>query len=123
MNISLQDSSSYSLAAARMKNFVPEAALLGVLRFLGLGLFVSESLRVGFVVWQPSRVLLSHQRRTNKEVGGGAVASHGDIPHYSQAQQCLNVWVVRQGLKRVPEEDEEVYCAFGDACADLLVSA
>src|SRR5919202_2499118 len=64
-----------------------------------------------------------HQRRRDDEVSRRAVAGDWHIPHHGDAQQRLHVWIVGLRLERVPEENEAVDAALGDARADLLVAA
>ncbi len=75
------------------------------------------------VVGLEALVAAVHQRRGDQEVGGGAVAGHRDVPHHGDAQQRLDVRVVRLRLERVPEEDQDVDLALRDLGADLLVAA
>src|SRR6266700_5026916 len=47
----------------------------------------------------------------------------GNVPYGCQAEQCLDVRVVRLRLERSPEEDLGVDRAVSDLGADLLVAA
>src|SRR5207253_7915253 len=56
------------------------------------------------------------------EVRRGAVAGHRYVPHHGDAQQGLDVRIVRLRLQRVPEEDQTVDVALGDSGANLLIA-
>ena len=68
-------------------------------------------------------VLLAHQRAREHEVRGRAVAGDRHVVDDGDAQQRLDVDVVRVRLERIPEEDHEVDAALGDRRAHLLVAA
>jgi len=68
-------------------------------------------------------VFLVHQRAREKKVGGGAVAGDRDVADDGKSKERFDVDVVWLGLKRIPEEDDEVDPSFGDCGADLLVAA
>ena len=68
-------------------------------------------------------VLLAHERAGEHEVGRGAVAGDRDVVDDGDAQQRLDVDVVRVRLQRIPEEDHEVDPALSDRRADLLIAA
>src|SRR5664280_2383319 len=83
----------------------------------------AEAVAVAVVVREQAIVLLVHERGRDHEVGRGAVARDRDVPHHRDAQQCLDVRVVRLRLERVPEKDHEVDGALRDLRADLQVAA
>jgi hypothetical protein len=56
-------------------------------------------------------------------ISGSPVAGNGNIPNHRYAQKRFHVWVMRQRLEWVPEENKEINAAFSDAGADLLVAA
>src|SRR4051794_8702211 len=57
------------------------------------------------------------------EVGAGAIAGDRDVVDDGDAEEGLDVDVVRLRLERIPEEDHEIDAAFGNARPDLLVAA
>jgi hypothetical protein len=67
-------------------------------------------------------VLLVHQGRGDHEVRRGPVVGYWDIPQHCQPQQGLDVRIVRVGLQRVPQEDQEVDDPLRYPRADLLVA-
>jgi hypothetical protein len=68
-------------------------------------------------------VTAGHQGRRDDKIGRRAVARDRNVPHHGDAQQGLDVRIVWLGLERIPEEDQTIDLAFGDAGADLLVAA
>ena len=62
----------------------------------------------GNVVRHDSIVRLAHQGGRDQEIRRGTVAGGRDVVQHGDAQQGLDVRVVRQRLERVPEEDQEV---------------
>ena len=72
---------------------------------------------------QPPLVFFFHQRAREQKVGGCAVAGDRHVVDDRDAQQRLDVDIVRVGRQRIPEENDEVDPAFGDAGADLLIAA
>src|SRR5206468_12192248 len=45
------------------------------------------------------------------------------VVHYRDAQQCLDVDVVRLRLQRIPEKDDDVDPSLDDGRTDLLIAA
>ena len=56
-------------------------------------------------------------------IGGSLVGGNGNVIDNGDAQECLDVGIVRLGLQGIPEEDDNVDLPFGDFCADLLIAA
>lgn len=53
------------------------------------------------VIRQKPRVFLVHQRRGDDEIGRSPIAGHRDIPNDGDAQERLDVGIMRHGLKRI----------------------
>ena len=71
----------------------------------------------------PVLMAAAHQRRGDHEVCNIPVAGNRDIADHRDAEQCLDVWVMRMWLQRIPEEHQQIDLALGDTGADLLVTA
>lgn len=56
-------------------------------------------------------------------ISGSLVGGNGNVIDNGDAQECLDVGIVRLGLQGIPEEDDNVDLPFGDFCADLLIAA
>lgn len=56
-------------------------------------------------------------------IGGRLVGGDGNVIDNGDAQECLDVGIVRLGLQGIPEKDDDVDLPFGDLCADLLIAA
>ena len=56
-------------------------------------------------------------------IGGRLVGGDGNVIDNGDAQECLDVGVMRLGLQGIPEKDDDVDLPFRDFCADLLISA
>ena len=52
----------------------------------------------------------------------GAIAGQRNVPEHRDPQESPDIGVVRVGLERVPEEDQQVERLLGDPGADLLVA-
>ena len=74
------------------------------------------------VVRHQTIIIAIHQGGGNHEIGGGAIAGNGNIPHDRHAQERLDIRIVGLRFERIPEEDEEVDLAVGDLGADLLIA-
>src|SRR5512142_228719 len=74
-------------------------------------------------VRQRALVLLRHERRGHDEVRRGAAARRGHVVEDRDAQERLDVGIVRLRLERIPEEDEGVELAGRDHGPDLLIPA
>ena len=81
------------------------------------------ALHVRVEVRELALIAARHEWRRDDEVGGRAVACHGDVPDDRDPDERLHVGVVRLRLQRIPEEDEDVELALRDERADLLVAA
>ena len=66
---------------------------------------------------------MRHERGGDEKVRRRAVAGYGDVVDHCDAQQRLDVDVVRVRLQRIPKEDDGVDLALRDLGADLLVAA
>ena len=63
------------------------------------------------------------QNCAHKKISAGQIGGDRDVVDVADAQEGCNVWFVRLGGQGIPQEDDEVDFASGDASADLLVAA
>ena len=85
---------------------------------------LQHTLDIGFVILHDGLVLLVlEERRRDQEIGRRTVDRRRDIVERRQAQQRLDVDVVRLRRHGIPEEDQGVDLAVGDQRPQLLVTA
>ena len=85
---------------------------------------LQHALDISLVIFDHRLVaVILEQRRGDQEVGRRAVDGRGNVVERRQAQQRLDIDIVRLGRHGVPEKNQRVDPAVGDERSELLIAA
>src|SRR4030067_3034757 len=78
---------------------------------------------IGFIIGYQAIIFTVHQRRRDHEISRSPVAGNRDIPYNRHTQKRLYIWIMRHGLKWIPEKDEEIDLVVYNLGPNLLITS